>query len=133
MTAIGGSGSKRSRYSNTKDFLTGKKILFTEFKNSAAFKSYSILKFGNSVGYIKKYEDIEISDILCQLYQWSNFFPIFLKFALEHPIIQPRIWNSLIFLILKDDRFMLIWHQQITVLPKVALTLVCAIYLRHLR
>ena len=37
-----------------KDLLTGKQMLFTEFQNSAAFKSYGISKFRNLVGFLIK-------------------------------------------------------------------------------
>ena len=48
-----------------KDLLTGEQMLFTEFQNFAAFKSYFILKFGNLVGFLmKKVAKIEFSDIL---------------------------------------------------------------------
>ena len=48
-----------------KDLLTGKQMLFTELQNSAAFKSYRILKFGKLVGFlIKKDAKIEFSDVL---------------------------------------------------------------------
>ena len=48
-----------------KDLLTGEQVLFTELQNSAVFKSYHILKFGKSVGFlIKKYAKIEFSDVL---------------------------------------------------------------------
>ena len=47
-----------------KDLLTGEQMLFTEFQNFSAFKSYRILKFGKLVGFlIKKDGKIEFSDV----------------------------------------------------------------------
>ena len=37
---------------------------FTEFQNSAAFKSYSILKFGKLVGSLIEKAEIEFADVL---------------------------------------------------------------------
>ena len=47
-----------------KDLLTGKQMLFTELQNSAAFKSYCILKFAILAGsLIKKCGKFEFSGI----------------------------------------------------------------------
>ena len=48
-----------------KDLPTGKHMLFTELQNSAAFKSYHVLKFRKLVGFQKKKDTkIEFSDVL---------------------------------------------------------------------
>ena len=48
-----GSGLKKSCQANMDD-LTGESMLFTELQNSAAFKTYCNLKFGNFVGLLIK-------------------------------------------------------------------------------
>ena len=57
----GGSGSKKSCLAYLKDLYEGEQRPFTECQNSAAFKSYCILKFAILVGsLIKKYQKTEI-------------------------------------------------------------------------
>ena len=57
-----------------KDLLTGKQMLFTELQNSAAFKSYRILKFGNLVGFlIKKDRKFEFWIISRKMHQLEQF------------------------------------------------------------
>ena len=60
VKAIGG-GQGQKKYVKLKDFNEGEQRLFTECQNSAAFRSYYILKFAALVGsLIKKYEKSEI-------------------------------------------------------------------------
>ena len=74
MKAIGGSGSKNPCWVYLKDLHEGEQRLFTECQNSAAFRSYCILKFAILVGsLIKKLKKVKFCDISRQTYQDLQF------------------------------------------------------------
>ena len=93
------------------DLHEGEQTLFTECQNSAAFRSYSILKFATLVGSFKKEitKNLKFRIFCAKRIRGRNFCPTSLKFAPEHPTIQANNLNFWIFDILKNGGFMAIF------------------------